>query len=190
MASTTEVTPSERRSSASRARILEAAYEVVRVRGTTAMTLDAVADAAEVSKGGLLYHFPSKDALLRAMVDRLVGDYTHAVRTHAAADENPLGRSARSYVRAGTDTLRDADVWLALVAALGEGPNLLEPWREVCAGWMDTDHSEGVDIVSSTIARLATDGLWLADVLGVEPVDTKVRAKMLQRLEAMTEEPA
>ena len=35
------------------------------------MTLDAVAQRAEVSKGGLLYHFPSKEALLQAMLARL-----------------------------------------------------------------------------------------------------------------------
>lgn len=36
------------------------------------MTLDAVAAHADVSKGGLLYHFASKEALIQAMVDRIV----------------------------------------------------------------------------------------------------------------------
>jgi AcrR family transcriptional regulator len=154
------------------------------------MTLDAVAAAAGVSKGGLLYHFPSKDALLRAMVDRLVDDYQAAIRSNEEADGDPVGRSARSYVRTGSATMRNSDVWLGLVAALGEGPDLLEPWREVCAGWVETDRSEGVDVVAATIARLATDGLWFADVLGIEPFDPELRGEILARLERMTREPA
>ena len=38
--------------------------------GAVHLTLDAVAERAGVSKGGLLYHFPSKESLLQAMVDR------------------------------------------------------------------------------------------------------------------------
>jgi AcrR family transcriptional regulator len=43
-----------------RERILEAAYTVAERSGAAALTLDAVAAEAKVSKGGLLYHFPSK----------------------------------------------------------------------------------------------------------------------------------
>ena len=35
------------------------------------MTLDVVAQAAGVSKGGLLYHFPSKESLLGALAQAL-----------------------------------------------------------------------------------------------------------------------
>ena len=40
--------------------ILEAAERVVTEAGAAHLTLDAVAGKAGVSKGGLLYHFPSK----------------------------------------------------------------------------------------------------------------------------------
>ena len=42
-----------------RARLLDAAVAVVRRDGAQALTLDAVAAEAGVSKGGLLYHFRS-----------------------------------------------------------------------------------------------------------------------------------
>ncbi len=173
-----------------RERILAAACEVVRERGTAAMTLDAVAEAARISKGGLLYHFGSKDELLTAMVGRLIHDYDEAERTERASDPNPVGRSARAYVRAGTRTLHDSDVWLALVAALGEGPSTIEPWREHCAGWSTLDRREGVDPVEAVVARLAADGLWLADVLGVQAFDPRLRGKVLARLQELTEVPA
>jgi AcrR family transcriptional regulator len=57
-------------------RILDAAEDLITTRGISAFTLDAVAQAAGVSKGGLLYHFSSKGSLIsglqRRMASRLV----------------------------------------------------------------------------------------------------------------------
>ena len=52
----------------SRERILAAAVQVALREGVSAMTLEAVAREAGVSKGGLLYHFASKDELIAAML--------------------------------------------------------------------------------------------------------------------------
>jgi AcrR family transcriptional regulator len=49
-----------RGSSSTRENILRAANLVVVEEGVSRMTLEAVAREAGVSKGGLLYHFPSK----------------------------------------------------------------------------------------------------------------------------------
>ncbi|HBF34148.1 TPA: hypothetical protein DDW35_06255, partial [Candidatus Sumerlaeota bacterium] len=51
--------------------ILDAAESVVLEHGASHMTLDAVAERAGVSKGGLMYNFPTKEALLTAMITRL-----------------------------------------------------------------------------------------------------------------------
>lgn len=51
-------------------RILDAAGEVVMKHGAQALTLDMVAAEAGISKGGLTYTFPSKEALLSALLDR------------------------------------------------------------------------------------------------------------------------
>src|SRR5215213_3719844 len=54
-----------------RDRVLDA-YETLLIEsGPGATTLDAVAAAADVSKGGLLYHFASKDALAEGLLQRL-----------------------------------------------------------------------------------------------------------------------
>ncbi|MBQ0819063.1 helix-turn-helix transcriptional regulator, partial [Microvirga sp. HBU67558] len=52
----------------SRERILDAAAELVSEIGSGRLTLDTVAERAGLSKGGLLYNFPTKDALLQGMV--------------------------------------------------------------------------------------------------------------------------
>ena len=47
-----------------RTRILDAAEAIVRARGVPGLTLEAAAREAGVSKGGLLYHFGSKEQLV------------------------------------------------------------------------------------------------------------------------------
>ncbi|BAZ22193.1 transcriptional regulator [Kalymmatonema gypsitolerans NIES-4073] len=61
--------------SATREALLRAASQVVINKGVEALTLDAVAQQAGVSKGGLLYHFPNKDALMGGMVEQLIQDF-------------------------------------------------------------------------------------------------------------------
>ena len=69
--------------SPARERILEAAERVVGDVGAARMTLEGVAQAAGVSKGGLLYHFPTKEALTEAMIERLVRGFYAKVRQDA-----------------------------------------------------------------------------------------------------------
>ena len=68
------MTPTSR-TSATRNRLLDAAGTVVHRDGAQALTLDAVAKEASVSKGGLLYHFKSKNDLVQAMVERWMADF-------------------------------------------------------------------------------------------------------------------
>src|SRR5689334_4878280 len=79
-----------------RTRLLDAATEVLLRDGAQALTLDAVAKQAQVSKGGLLYHFPSKQALVAGMVQRLVGQFDDAL---ARAGDEP-GAATRVYLAA------------------------------------------------------------------------------------------
>jgi AcrR family transcriptional regulator len=62
----------DRGSFSTREAILRAAGRVVVEEGVSGMTLEAVACEAGVSKGGLLYRFPSKEALIASMIGRLI----------------------------------------------------------------------------------------------------------------------
>lgn len=52
-----------------RARLAKAAFEVVASRGLSAFRTAAVAEAAEVSQGALLHHFPTKDDITLAAIE-------------------------------------------------------------------------------------------------------------------------
>ncbi|WP_026872261.1 TetR/AcrR family transcriptional regulator [Inquilinus limosus] len=169
-------------------RILTAAELVVLERGVSALTLDAVAEAAGLSKGGLIYHFESKEALIRAMIARIGACMQE--RMDRAGDGRPGGWT-RAYLDAafpppGTQDDRDATREAALIAALGNDPALLAPYAAQYAGWVERQRTDGIDPILAAIVRLAADGLWLNEVFGIRAVDPADRTAVLQRLHAMT----
>ena len=68
------------------ARILDAAEELFAAHGFAKTTVDEIAAAANVSKGLVYDHYPSKEALLGAVWERLVEAWTAAVRGTKFAD--------------------------------------------------------------------------------------------------------
>ncbi|MGH8866763.1 MAG: TetR/AcrR family transcriptional regulator [Actinomycetes bacterium] len=171
-----------------RDRILTAALALAARRGPSAVTLDAVAAEADVSKGGLLYHFRSKDVLLRELVRTVITRCEESVQALAAADPQPSGRSARAYVDAMAADTDAPDLQLALFGALLDDRELVPAWRESADRWADEDRDDpDVDTVDATVARLAADGLWLATMLGLYRLDGAHREAVVARMRRLTE---
>lgn len=155
-----------------RTRLITAAAAVIRRDGAQALTLDAVAAHAGVSKGGLLYHFKSKRELLDGLVDRWLDEFQHDI--DEAGDHFPKG-----YVKA-CDGAKAEEA--GLLAALVADPAVLAKVRDRYATWQDRIVTEGGDPVEATVARLAADGLWLADLLGMAPPHGELRDRVLARM--------
>jgi AcrR family transcriptional regulator len=155
-----------------RGKLLDAAAAVSRRDGPQALTLEAVAAQAGVSKGGLLYHFKSKRELLDALVGRWLDEFQDDI------DADPGGFVA-GYVRASDGAKAEES---GLLAALVADPAVLAAVRDRYATWQDRVATEGGDPVEATVARLAADGLWLADLLGMAPPHGELRERVLARL--------
>ena len=69
-----------------------------------------------------------------------------------------------------------------MLAALVADPSLLASVRDQYAIWQDRVEREGRDPVDATVARLAADGLWLAELLGMGPPTGALREQVLERL--------
>lgn len=159
-----------------RDRLLDAAATVVMRDGAQALTLDAVAEEAEVSKGGLLYHFKSKRELVEGMVERWLSEFEKDISA-----EGP--DFVTSYIKASAPAGNE----LGMLAALIADPSLLVAVRKQYGIWQDRVEREGRDPVDATIARLAADGLWLAELLGMGPPTGELRERVLQRLLKLAE---
>jgi AcrR family transcriptional regulator len=154
-----------------RDRLLDAAGAVVMRDGAQALTLDAVAEEAEVSKGGLLYHFKSKRDLVEGMVERWLAEFEREM--HDEDDD-----FVRGYIKASAPAGNE----LGMLAALVADPSLLVAVRKQYGIWQDRVEREGRDPVDATVARLAADGVWLAELLGMGPPTGELRERVLQRL--------
>jgi AcrR family transcriptional regulator len=164
-----------------RDRLLDAAGAVVRREGPGALTLEAVAAEAGVSKGGLLYHFAGKDELIDALIEGWLDNFEAEVAGRAA-DEG----WARAYARvagARSDEQRAMDV--ALVVAVASGPRALETVQRRYPAWQRQMVAGAPDPVGATVARLAADGLWIADLLGLAAPTGRLRRQVLARLEEL-----
>ena len=172
----------------SRDAILDAAEAVVREAGAAHLTLDAVADRAGVSKGGLLYNFPSKDALVEGMIGRCLERFE--ADRQAGEDRKRPGAARRlgAYVEASVNRAGPPQqVNAALLAAGANNPRLLDPLREFNRTWFAelADHKTGFARAIAVV--LATHGLWLLETLQLSPLTSAQRRRVVNELLALAE---
>lgn len=153
------------------------------------MTLGAVAREAGVSKGGLLYHFPSKEALISGMIGRFIGGFREALGRELARERGSAGgRWARAYARASFAEDRwYLEVSAGLLAAAAEDPGMLDPLRRGFEDGQRWAERDGIDPAVGTLVRLAADGLFFAEVFGFAPPEGRLRERVLEALVSLTE---
>jgi AcrR family transcriptional regulator len=175
--------------SKTRQRVLHAAGRVVLQQGVRALTLEAVAKEAGVSKGGLLYHFASKDELLTGMVGEFVDLIEGRMREAMDSDDAP-GAWTRAYLDASTVDRAGDDpmdrLATAMLAAGASNTELLKPLYSRQQDWQDAQREDGIDPATAALVRLAADGLWMNDLFGIKVVSDAERAAVIARLRELT----
>jgi AcrR family transcriptional regulator len=167
-----------------RAAILDAAELVLFEHGTQSLTLSAVAERAGVSKGGLLYHFPNKEALIKGLVDRVIEEFDGLITRY---DTGGPGSYSRAYVEAtfevltGHEATRSRRRWVGITAAAAD-PELIAPLREAMARWHHRDPGEDPDPIAGMVVRLAAEGLWEVVVHDPEIFDAEQYTALRERL--------
>jgi AcrR family transcriptional regulator len=171
-----------------RIRILDAANRVVLDKGAGALTLDAVARQAGVSKGGLLYHFSDKDSLIAGMMERLIEKFEAAIQIEI---NQKKGDWLTAYIRASfkPNPARER-VSRALLAAIGNNPALLGPLRKKFREWQSKVEPAAGSSEMGTVIRLALDGMWIADLLDFAPPKAALRRKLLNTILRLAKEGA
>lgn len=114
--------------------ILDAAEGVLQRQGARALTIDAVASEAGLSKGGVLHHYASKDALICALVTRKLhrlraGIAEHEARQVPVSVSPPLAMVANARQTYG----EEHGFPRALLLASAETPAALDDFRTFIA---------------------------------------------------------
>ncbi len=171
-----------------RAQLLEATAHIVAEHGPGGLTLDGVARRAGVSKGGLIHHFPSKQALIEGLFAAIIQAFEDALAALIARDDDPRGRFTRAYVAAvlaPCGSVFSCKLMDACALALAGDPTLHEAWH----AWMRdqlTRHGEDAQSVLGRIIRYAADGIWFEARTHPSGVLLQDRQDVVARLMAMT----
>lgn len=169
--------------------ILEAANRIVQEQGVERLTLELTARQAGISKGGLLYHFGSKDALIAGMIQAYIERFTADLEA-AAAQEPPEqpGRWVRAYLQVTSqDRQRTPAMSSGLLAAVATNPALLEPMQRAFRAWVDHLDHDGLDAHTTHIIRLAVDGLWMVELFGLAAPDEDLRQHVIKALDTLSQ---
>jgi len=170
--------------------VLCAAERVVSRDGAARLTVEAVAAEAGISKASVLYDYKTKQALIRAVVERRMK--AECERLRAAIEEaGPgkdraiRGRLAKAERRSMSDT--DRAVALNLIAALAQDEELRRPmqeaYRQQIAEIMETStHPRG-----ALLAFLALEGLKLLECFGIYSWPENERKRLFKDFSALVD---
>ena len=146
-----------------REKVLDAFEAILIDDGERAATLDATAKAAGVSKGGLLYHFASRDELIAGLLERLEVLAEADLSRMAAAPDGPVSY----YLR--TSVMEDAALDRAIIAgsriAQGGYVPASDALRRIRESWADALRPHVRDDTSLDLVMLLGDGLYYNNAL-------------------------
>ncbi len=179
--------PVQERAVLTRDRILQAATEVIVQEGVSSLTLDKVAARAGVSKGGFLYHFGSKDALIVGLLNQVMGVLDSELNVLADGFDVSQGAFALAYIDYVREPTKAAtDTAVSILAAAAVDDDLLDSTRATFRRWQDRlCQDDGLDEVEALLARIVGDGLWLIDLFGLAPPTAEERSKVIDLVSSL-----
>ena len=184
----------QKKSTHSREAILDAAANLVHEQGASSLTLDATCARAGMSKGGLLYHFRSKEDLLLALVDHrhcLLQDAIQDAQTADPSPERP-GKHHRALIRAMFRILRSAEpfqlsfmagITVQLMASGGHHHQAIQDkFQAKMESWKAIIQEDGLPEIRSWMIRCSIDGLITHQLMFQTVPDAGLMAQMEDHL--------
>lgn len=145
------------------------------------VSLDSVAKAAGLTKPGLMYHFPTKAALMNAIVDHVVDNLESDLVQRLAGPPETASATARlrAYVQWALESQHRRSE-MVMLADPKLADRLAERWIARFDKWVaiPTDASEH-ERARYQAARLIADGAWLAATTRVFPLTAEERPHVL-----------
>ncbi|MCF8481391.1 MAG: TetR/AcrR family transcriptional regulator [Rhodospirillum sp.] len=146
--------------------LLEIAEGIVRGEGAAGLTIDALAKAASISKGGVQYSFSSKDDLVRALIERWTDQFDELL---GEMDGVPPADLVRNYIKAmrGSQAAMNAKMAGLMVAYIQNPENITET-REWYRSMFKRLGDGASDAQAARVALLAVEGLFMLRISGID----------------------
>jgi len=167
-----------------RDKILTAAVEIAHENGAANLSLDAVAARAGVSKGGLLYHFPTKAALMRSVVETFVAK--------VEADLEDMSKDGGNLLSAfvsitGEECSRPIPGAAGVLAAIAEDPDFLKPVKQFQRRLLDRLQTNARNADDVLLVYLALEGLRSLRLFDLDVLTKKEQERALDAMRLLAE---
>ena len=173
----------KRTGSQTRELIFQACGEILRTQGAKRLTLEAVAREAGLSKGGLLYHFPSKEILVEQLFKYHAEKFDKHLAKLSDANLTEKGGWLKAYLLASLEEILDpgnAGLFASLFAAGEEFPWVHKVMQQRYVAWQQHVENCGLEPVLATLIRLTVDGLWFSEIYQYAPPNPKRRDQIIE----------
>lgn len=169
-------------------RILDAARKILADGGyLTRFSLSAVAAEAGVSKGGLLHHFPSKEALLRGLSESLIDRFEDQLIIEMDKEpEGTPGRFARAYIHTAFSEEYGSSQISPILLAFNRYSADGGPVESRFEAFQSRLEDDGLDPTTANLIRMAVDGMLYTEMIDAESIEPTVRQNMIDQLIQMT----
>jgi AcrR family transcriptional regulator len=149
-------------------KILEVTAELIVEEGVSNVTLAKVAKKAAISKGGLLYHYHTKEALFQELNYAAIGEFEEAIARHLAEQPNAKGAFTRAYALATLEDMKreGASRSAALISIFSDHPEIMKVWQEGYKRWELRFEQDGLEWEDAAAIRFVCDGLWFNEMAG------------------------
>lgn len=172
------------RSERSRKAALQAALAIIARDGPGRLTLDAIAREAGMSKGGVMHQFPTKQAVLTALLEQQRAYFEEFSRRFKTENRSATAQpelAARIAIWREV-ALKREPVAFAILGALIEDPGFLSTGRDAEAKKMGVIKAEAKDPQLALLRAAAAQGLALTSLFGISTLSDKERAQLFDRL--------
>jgi AcrR family transcriptional regulator len=171
-----------------RLKVLDAAERVVRESGAGALTFDEVAAASGVTRGGITYHFPTKEDLLRALVERDRQRWEQTIADQRCDDACPRTANLVAYLRSATGHDAEHKRFVSgMLSAVAHDPGLLDSCRDFYRSQIATAHWSELEL-RRLLLRLAADGLFWMETFGFVELPAAARTRLVGVMESLARE--
>jgi AcrR family transcriptional regulator len=173
---------------ASKEKVLQAAERIVQRQGAGNLTYDQLVKESGVTRGGITYHFPTKDLLLRALMERDMQQWEAMEKSLRPKLENDVAADLIGSLRAMTRTSDEQRRFVAgMLSAVTHDQELLEPVREMNRKRYGAQKGTPKE-VNIMILELAAAGLFWQDITRCHEIPEPMRKKVIARIEALAKD--
>ena len=163
---------------------IQAAIAVLTRDGPNRLTIDAIARESGISKGGVLHHFPSKQEILKALVEYQMAGFVVFCDEYIAQlpPNNQEVTMHTSIALCKHSEAEGESIFIALLAGLSENRNLLEQFSIAAQATVERMRAEAEDPDLSLLRWVAAIGINHLSIVGISPFTVADRERLFARL--------